>query len=90
MDKSNPWERSERDNDVREVKSRYTGGAYPSSMHLMAAKGFCLCLHPCKRFKPGTAENCPRAQALYKLCCDHNLVTPVAQCEEFEDGHENT
>jgi len=75
--------------DVRPVVSRYTGDAYPSSMHLLAAKDFCLCLHCAKfhRCAPGADRqaNCPIANALYKLCCDHNLITPVAQCQDFEE-----
>lgn len=89
---SNPWERSTLVDDVRPVVSRYTKGAYPSSMHLMAQKRFCLCMH-CDKFSVGKGKdrdcNCPIANDLYELCVRFNLITPVAQCESFveaEDG----
>jgi hypothetical protein len=45
----------------------------------------CLC-YSCARFKPGTKENCPIAQELYKLCVKHNLTTPVYECPTFEES----
>lgn len=42
----------------------------------------CLC-YDCKRFRPGTAKNCPIAQALYQACIDHHVVTPVWECRKF-------
>jgi hypothetical protein len=50
----------------------------------------CLCWR-CKKFKPGEDDNCYIADALYGLCVNHEIVTPVAECradmfEEREDG----
>jgi len=47
---------------------------------------FCLCQTPCKFFKPGAEDNCPVAQATYKNCVNHGLVTPVFECPKFEEA----
>lgn len=44
----------------------------------------CLCYRDCLNFKPGTAENCPIAQAIYKNCVDHGVTTPVFECVKYE------
>ena len=43
----------------------------------------CLC-HGCEKFKPGTADHCPIAQAVYENCVRHSIVTPMWECPEFE------
>jgi hypothetical protein len=42
----------------------------------------CLCWR-CESFKPGTPENCPIAEKLYRICVDENLVTPVYECPVY-------
>jgi len=42
----------------------------------------CLCWK-CKSFKPGTPENCPKAQRLYQLCVEEDMTTPVFKCPVF-------
>ena len=42
----------------------------------------CLC-YRCGEFKPGQDDNCPIAQAMYRMCVDHDLVTPVVRCPKF-------
>lgn len=42
----------------------------------------CLCFK-CGNFHPGTPENCKKAQRLYQLCVDENMVTPVFECPSF-------
>ena len=43
---------------------------------------FCLC-YDCKRFHPGTQANCRISQAVFELCVEHNLVTPMWECPTF-------
>ena len=43
----------------------------------------CLCWQSCSYFKPGTAENCQIAQAVYSLDVEHSLVTPVFECPKY-------
>lgn len=45
-------------------------------------RDFCLC-YSCKRFHPGTAASCSIAQAVYRSCVLHNVVTPVWECPRF-------
>lgn len=48
----------------------------------------CLC-HSCLRFIPEDRTlNCSIANALYALCVNHNLVTPVYECETYEPDPE--
>jgi hypothetical protein len=42
----------------------------------------CLC-YACERFKPGEPDNCKRAQRLYSLACELDMVFPVWECPEF-------
>ena len=42
----------------------------------------CLCFD-CQRFHPGTSVNCLKAQAIYKNCVLHSVVTPVYECPTF-------
>jgi len=42
-------------------------------------RDFCLC-NICKKFKPGKIDNCKKAQRLYELCVDEDMVTPVFEC----------
>jgi hypothetical protein len=44
----------------------------------------CLCFR-CNRFKPGAEDNCPLAQALYQLCVQNDMVTPVWECPAFDE-----
>lgn len=46
-------------------------------------RNYCLCFS-CNRFHPGRVGNCPIAQALYKNCLKHNVVTPVWECPRFK------
>lgn len=43
----------------------------------------CLCFS-CEKFLPGDENNCPKAQKLFNLCVEENMVTPVYECPEFE------
>lgn len=45
-------------------------------------RGNCLCFK-CASFKPGTPENCPKAQELYEYCVKHGMTTPVYECPVF-------
>jgi hypothetical protein len=45
---------------------------------------YCLCFD-CDNFCLGTSFKCSIADDLYKLCCKHNLTTPVFECPEFEE-----
>ena len=67
------------------ITERYTHHGREVSV-VAAVKGqhrdHCLCF-ACSKFKPGTPENCPIAQATYENCVKHNLVTPVYECPEF-------
>ena len=42
----------------------------------------CLCFR-CENFKPGTPDNCPKAQRLYQLCVEENMTTPVFECPVY-------
>jgi hypothetical protein len=44
----------------------------------------CLCFQGCKKFNPGTENNCPIAQENYEFCVKYNMTTPVWECPEFE------
>lgn len=46
--------------------------------------GHCLCYQGCLHFKPGQADNCEIAQALYEDCVRFSIVTPVWECPKFE------
>lgn len=46
---------------------------------------YCLCFRDCKYFHPSTIENCPIASALFTICCQHNVVTPVWECKLYEE-----
>jgi len=62
---------------------KYTGGHGTESRMLMAYHRLCLCWH-CAEFTPENREtNCPIANALYALCVEHDIVTPVARCPMF-------
>ena len=43
----------------------------------------CLCWN-CQSFKPDTVDNCKIAASLFKICQEHNLVTPVYECQIFK------
>lgn len=43
---------------------------------------YCLC-YRCVSFKPGEEDNCPMAKALYALCVQFDMVTPVWECSKF-------
>ena len=42
----------------------------------------CLCLH-CVRMKPGQADHCEIAAALYSVCKQHGVAFPVSRCPKF-------
>ena len=42
----------------------------------------CLCWK-CDSFKPGTPQNCPKAQKLYRICVDEGMTTPVFECPAY-------
>ena len=43
----------------------------------------CLCWK-CSKFTPDNREtNCPIANKLYAICCEHNVTTPVWECPDF-------
>lgn len=44
----------------------------------------CLCFQGCANFKPGSADNCEIAAAVYKNCVQFDIVTPVWECPRFE------
>jgi hypothetical protein len=43
----------------------------------------CLCYRGCPKFKPGEAENCEIADAVYQNCVTFNVVTPVWECPVY-------
>ncbi len=45
----------------------------------------CLCFK-CSKFAPRTLENCGIAAAVYSHCVTFNIVTPVWECPDFEQG----
>ena len=45
-------------------------------------RSHCLCFI-CGAFNPGQAGNCPISEKLYRLCVEHNVVTPVYECPDF-------
>jgi hypothetical protein len=46
----------------------------------------CLCWS-CEHFTPhDRGMNCHIANALYALCVEHSLVTPVYECRQYEAG----
>lgn len=47
-------------------------------------KQHCLCYQGCMKFKPGTPENCPIAQATFENCVKFDIVTPVWECPSYE------
>jgi hypothetical protein len=51
----------------------------------------CLC-YSCKNFHPNKWDrdnNCPIARAVYALCVEFNLVTPVYECPAFDQKDES-
>ncbi len=42
----------------------------------------CLCWQ-CGKMKPGDENHCPIAQALYAICVEHGLTTPVYECPKY-------
>ncbi len=48
---------------------------------------FCLC-ERCEKFIPGTENHCKVAEQICKTCVEHNLITPVWECPEFEEAFE--
>lgn len=44
----------------------------------------CLCF-ACRHFFPGSADNCPIAQAVFENCVKFSLVTPMVECPKFEE-----
>jgi len=43
----------------------------------------CLCFQ-CKLFKPGTPENCEKAQATFEHCVKYGTTTPMWECPKVE------
>lgn len=43
----------------------------------------CLCMQGCIKFKPGTKENCDKADLLYAFCRAFNMTTPVWECPNY-------
>jgi len=49
----------------------------------------CLCYAPCAMFHPESrTKNCKIANALFDLCVQFNLATPVFECSAFLEGKE--
>lgn len=46
-------------------------------------RAHCLCYQGCVFFKPGQPNNCPIAEAVFKNCKDHGIVSPVWECPEY-------
>ena len=44
----------------------------------------CLCFS-CGNFKPGTDDNCERAQKLFEYCVRYDMTTPVFECPDFKE-----
>ncbi len=42
----------------------------------------CLC-YSCGKFKPGEADNCEIANAVYANCVQFNIVTPMWECPKY-------
>lgn len=48
----------------------------------------CLCWS-CKKLQViDRDENCPIAAAIYKLCVEFHVTTPVFECPDFEESKE--
>lgn len=47
-------------------------------------KDHCLCF-VCSKFKPGTKEHCPIAQATFENCVKYGTTTPMYECPEFKE-----
>ena len=45
----------------------------------------CLCYQGCPYFKPGKANNCEIAAAVYQNCVTFGIVTPVWECPKFTE-----
>ena len=72
--------------DIQEDRAlgKYTAVMGTESRLLMAYHRLCLCWH-CAKFTPeNRGANCPIANALYALCVEHDIVTPVARCPLFK------
>jgi len=49
-------------------------------------KQHCLCYQKCRFFKPEIRDNnCEIANTLYDTCVSYNVVTPVWECEKYEE-----
>lgn len=44
----------------------------------------CMCFRGCAKFHPGEPTNCKKAQRLYELCVEEDIVTPVYECPDYE------
>jgi len=75
------------------VPGKHTGEPGAEMAPAMSAhREICLCWY-CANFKPNSPnhpegepsnpDNCPIAQALYGLCVEHDMVTPVVRCAAF-------
>ena len=71
---------------IGEYKYMIHHGRYVKALRKMAGKHrkHCLCHQGCKKFKPGSADNCPVAERLFKLDKKFDLVTPVYECPYYE------
>ena len=68
------------------VKYKHHGVEVFVKRHLKGRhQEFCLC-YCCGKFKPGMENNCFIAQAVYKNCVVFNIVTPMWECPEFDNG----
>lgn len=46
----------------------------------------CLCWQNCVWFTPDNRKtNCPVANALYNICCDEGVTTPVYECSLYRE-----
>lgn len=46
---------------------------------------YCLCWH-CQRLSFDEETNCPVAQEVYRLCCQHGLTLVMWECPQFVDA----
>jgi len=47
-------------------------------------RDYCLCYN-CQYFHPGTKGNCGIAEDLFRVCCNHGVITPVWACPSFRE-----
>lgn len=69
--------------DKTEVYSHHGTDVHVRSDLRGRHRSFCLCFM-CSKLRPGQADNCPIAQAVFENCVKYDIVTPMWECPKFE------